>query len=142
MATGGIITLHIVTPDQSYSYDVDEVVLPGAEGDFGVLPGHTPFFTSLRTGQMWYRQGSEKYFLAVSVGFVEVLPNSVSVLSQVAQRAEDLDEAKAEAGMKRAEEMMGSIAHEMDFERARLALLRTLQQLQAESRRGAGHGHA
>lgn len=141
MATGGKITLHIVTPDQSYSHEVDEVVLPGAEGDFGVLPGHTPFFTSLRTGQMWYRQGTEKHFLAVSVGFVEVLPNSVSVLSQVAQRAEDLDEAKAEAGMKRAEEMMGAIAHEMDFERARLALLRTLQQLQAESRRGAGHGH-
>ena len=139
MAIGGKITLNIVTPDQSYSYEVDEVVMPGAEGDFGVLPGHTPFFTSLRTGQMWYRQGSEKHYLAVSVGFVEVLPDSVSVLSQVAQRAEDLDEAKAEAGMKRAEEMMGSIAHEMDFERARLALLRTLQQLQAESRRGGGH---
>jgi F-type H+-transporting ATPase subunit epsilon len=141
MAIGGKITLHIVTPDQSYSHEVDEVSLPGAEGDFGVLPGHTPFFTSLRTGQMWYRQGTEKHYLAVSVGFVEVLPNSVSVLSQVAQRAEDLDQAKAEAGMKRAEEMMGSFAHEMDFERARLALLRTLQQLQAESRRGAGHGH-
>jgi F-type H+-transporting ATPase subunit epsilon len=139
MAIGGKITLNIVTPDQAYSYEVDEVVMPGAEGDFGVLPGHTPFFTSLRTGRMWYRQGSEKHYLAVSVGFVEVLPDRVSVLSQVAQRAEDLDEARAEAGMKRAEEMMGSIAHEMDFERARLALLRTLQQLQAESRRGGGH---
>ena len=136
---GGKLTLHIVTPDQSYSHEVDEVVLPGFEGDVGVLPGHTPFFTSLRTGQMWYRQGTEKHFLAVSVGFVEVLPDSVSVLSQVAQRAEDLDEAKAEAGMKRAEEMMGSFAQEMDFERARLALLRTLQQLQAETRRGGGH---
>jgi F0F1-type ATP synthase epsilon subunit len=57
----------------------------------------------------------------------------------VAQRAEDLDQAKAEAGMTRAEEMMGPLAHDMDFERARLALLRTLQQLQAESRRGSGH---
>ena len=140
MAIGGKITLHIVTPDQSYSHEVDEVVLPGAEGDFGVLPGHTPFFTSLRTGQMWYRQGDERYFLAVSVGFVEVLPNSVSVISQVAQRAEDLNQEKAEAGMNRAQEMMGAIAHDMDFEAARLALLRTLQQMQAESRRGAGHG--
>ncbi len=138
MAIGGKITLHIVTPDQSYSHEVDEVVLPGAEGEFGVLPGHTPFFTSLRTGQMWYRQGDEKHFLAVSVGFVEVLPNSVSVISQVAQRAEDLDQEKAEAGMTRAQEMMGAIAHDMDFEAARLALLRTMQQLQAESRRGAG----
>jgi F-type H+-transporting ATPase subunit epsilon len=140
MAIGGKITLHIVTPDQSYSHEVDEVVLPGAEGDFGVLPGHTPFFTSLRTGQMWYRQGDERYFLAVSVGFVEVLPNSVSVISQVAQRAEDLNQEKAEAGMNRAQEMMGAIAHDMDFEAARLALLRTMQQMQAESRRGAGHG--
>ena len=138
MAIGGKITLNIVTPDQAYSHEVDEVVLPGAEGEFGVLPGHTPFFTSLRTGQMWYRQGDEKYYLAVSVGFVEVLPNSVSVISQVAQRAEELDQEKAEAGMHRAEEMLGPIAHELDFEAARLALLRTMQQLQAESRRGAG----
>jgi F0F1-type ATP synthase epsilon subunit len=61
------------------------------------------------------------------------------VLSQVAERAEDLDEARAEAGMSRAEEMMGAVPHEMDFERARLALLKTLQQMQAESRRGIGH---
>ena len=72
-----------------------------------MLPGHTPFFTSLRTGAMWYRQGGEKHFLMVSVGFVEVLPDSVSVLAQVAERAEDLDQARAEAGMKRAEEVMG-----------------------------------
>jgi len=130
------IALHIVTPDQSFTHDVDEVSLPGAEGDFGVLPGHTPFFTSIRTGQMWYRKGAEKHYLAVSTGFVEVLPSKVTVIAQVAERAEDLDQARAEAGMRRAEEMLGPVAHEMDFERARLALLRTLQQLQAESRRG------
>jgi F-type H+-transporting ATPase subunit epsilon len=139
MAIGGKLTLRIVTPDQAYSHEVDEVVLPGTEGDFGVLPGHTPFFTSLRTGQMWFRQGADRHYLAVSVGFVEVLPDSVSVLSQVAQRAEDLDQEKVEAGMNRAKEMLGPIAHDMDFEAARLALLRTMQQLQAESRRRAGH---
>jgi F-type H+-transporting ATPase subunit epsilon len=136
MALPTSIALHIVTPDQSFSHDVDEVSLPGAEGDFGVLPGHTPFFTALRTGQMWYRKGPAKHHLVVSVGFVEVLPAKVTVIAQVAERAEDLDEGRAEAGMRRAEEMMGPMAHEMDFERARLALLRTLQQLQAESRRG------
>ena len=130
------ITLTIVTPDQSSAHDVDEVSLPGSEGDFGVLPGHTPFFTALRTGQMWYRTGAEKHYLAVSVGFVEVLPTRVTVIAQVAERAGDLDEARAEAGMRRAEEMMGPTAHEMDFERARVSLLKTLQQLQAESRRG------
>jgi F-type H+-transporting ATPase subunit epsilon len=136
MALPTSLTLNIVTPDQSFAHEVDEVSLPGSEGDFGVLPGHTPFFTALRTGQMWYRKGAEKHFLAVSVGFVEVLPGKVTVIAQVAERAEDLNQARAEAGMKRAAEMMGPTVHEMDFERARLALLKTLQQLQAESRRG------
>ena len=136
MALPTSLTLQIVTPDHSFTYEVDEVSLPGSEGDFGVLPGHTPLFSALRTGQMWYRQGSEKHALAVSVGFVEVLPAKVTVIAQVAERAEALDQARAEAGMTRAEEMQAPVAHEMDFERARLALLRTLQQLQSDSRRG------
>ena len=138
MALPTKLTLHIVTPDQSLSYEADEVAMPGQEGDFGVLPGHTPLFAGLRTGTMWYRQGSEKHFLAVSVGFAEVLPDRVTVIAQVAERAEDLDEARAQAGMARAEEMMQAMPVEIDFERARLALLRTLQQLQAEARRGGG----
>ena len=136
MALPTKLTLNIVSPDASISQEVDEVSMPGIEGDFGVLPGHTPFFTTLRPGAMWYRQGAEKHVLMVAMGFVEVLPESVSVLAQVAERAEDLDEARAEAGMKRAEEVLGVVPHEIDFERARLAMLRTLQQLQAESRRG------
>ena len=139
MAVPTKLTLTNVTPDQSHSYEVDEVSLPGQEGDFGVLPRHTPLFAGLRTGTMWYRQGSEKHYLAVSVGFAEVLPDQVTVLAQVAERAEDLDEARAQAGMARAEEMLHASAIEIDFERARLSLLRTLQQLQAESRRGARH---
>ena len=103
MALPTKIQLNIVTPDHSLSYEVDEVSLPGQEGDFGVLPGHTPLFAGLRTGTMWYRQGSEKHFLAVAVGFAEVLPDRVTVLSQVAERADELDEARAEAGMARAE---------------------------------------
>ena len=136
MAQPNKITLHIVSPDQSVSHEVDYVSMPGVEGDFGVLPGHTPFFTALRTGAMWYQQGAEKHSLMVSIGFVEVLPDAVTVIAQVAERAEDLDEARAEAGMKRAEEMFEAVPHEIDFERARLAMLRTLQQLQAESRKG------
>jgi len=136
MALPSKLTLHIVSPDQAISQEVDYVSLPGVEGDFGVLPGHTPFFTALRTGAMWYQQGAEKHSLLVSVGFVEVLPDKVSVIAQVAETAEGLDQARAEAGMKRAEEVMGAVPHDIDFERARLAMLRTLQQLQAESRRG------
>jgi len=136
MAIPSKLTLHIVSPDHAISKEVDYVSLPGVEGDFGVLPGHTPFFTALRTGAMWYQQGAEKHSLLVSVGFVEVLPDKVSVIAQVAETAEALDQERAEAGMKRAEEVMGAVPHEIDFERARLAMLRTLQQLQAESRRG------
>jgi F-type H+-transporting ATPase subunit epsilon len=136
MALPTKLQLHIVTPDHSYSFEVDEVAMPGQEGDFGVLPGHTPLFAGLRTGMMWYRQGTQKHLLAVSVGFVEVLPDRVTVLSQVAERAEDLDEARAEAGMARAQEMLGAMSHEMDFERIRLALMRQMQQMQAETRRG------
>jgi F-type H+-transporting ATPase subunit epsilon len=139
MALPTKINLNIVTPDHSITHEVDEVELPGQEGYFGVLPGHTPFFAGLKTGIMWYRQGAEKHFLAVSVGFAEVLPDQVTVLAQVAESAEDLDEARAEAGMKRAEEMMSATRMEIDFERARLSLLRTLQQMQAEARRGGGH---
>ena len=139
MALPTKIQLNIVTPDHSYSYEVDEVSLPGQEGDFGVLPGHTPLLAGLRTGMMWYRQGSEKQFLAVAVGFAEVLPDRVTVLSQVAERADELDEARAEAGMARAKEMSGAIPVDMDFETSRLALLKTLQQLHAESRRRVSH---
>ncbi|MGE3276024.1 MAG: F0F1 ATP synthase subunit epsilon [Vicinamibacterales bacterium] len=138
MALPTKLTLNIVTPDQSFSVEVDEVTLPGQLGEFGVLPGHTPFFSGLQTGTMWYRQGAVKHFLAVSVGFAEVLPDRVTVLAQVAERAEELDQARAEAGMQRAEEMMGGMSQDVDFERARLALLRTLQQLQAEARK-SGH---
>lgn len=138
MALPTKLTLNIVSPDASISQEVDEVSMPGVEGDFGVLPGHTPFFTVLRPGTMWYRQGAEKHTLLVAMGFVEVLPDKVSVLAQVAERAEDLDEARAEAGLKRAEEVLGVAKHDIDFEQARAALLRTLQQMQAqqvESRR-------
>ena len=136
MALPTKLTLNIVTPDHSMSYEADEVELPGQEGYFGVLPGHTPLFAGLKTGIMWYRQGAQKHYLAVSVGFAEVLPDQVTVLAQVAESAEELDEARAEEGMKRAQEMAVAPA-EVDFERARLSLLRTLQQLQAEVRRGA-----
>ncbi len=136
MALPTKLQLSVVTPDQSFTYEVDEVALPGQEGDFGVLPGHTPLFAGLRTGTMWYRQGQEKHFLAVSVGFAEVLPEQVTVLAQVAERAEDLDEARAEAGMARAAEMLSASPQQMELERARLAsMVQTLQQLQLASRR-------
>ena len=137
MALPTKLTLNIVTPDHSYTHhEVDEVSLPGSEGDFGVRPGHTPLFAALRTGPMSYRVGAETRALVVGIGFAEVLPDKVTVLAQIAETAEALDEGRAQAGMKRAEEMLSAVVHEIDFERARVALLRTLQQLQSDTRRG------
>ena len=118
-------------------YEVDEVAMPGQEGDFGVLPGHTPLFAGLRTGTMWYRQGSEKHFLAVSVGFAEVLPDRVTVLAQVGgARRGSRRSAGARPAWRAPRRCCGASRSRSTSRRARLSLLRTLQQLQAESRRG------
>jgi F-type H+-transporting ATPase subunit epsilon len=130
------LTLEIVTPERSLvTEQVDEVELPGSEGYFGVLPGHTPLLASLHVGELWYRIGSEKHYLAVSFGFVEVLPDRVTVLAQLAERPEDIDVSRAEAAKKRAEERLTSTPHmEMDFERARIAMMKSLIRLQVASR--------
>ena len=138
MALPTKITLEIVTPDRSLvNEQVDEVELPGSQGYFGVLPGHTPLLSSLQVGELWYRQGDEKHYLAIAFGFVEVLPDRVTVLAQIAERAQDIDIARAEAAKKRAEERLSkpmSPQAEMDFERARIALMKSLIRLQVASR--------
>lgn len=130
------LTLEIVTPDRSLvREEVDEVQVPGAEGYFGVLPGHTPFLTTLAIGEMWYRTPAGKFYLSLAGGFAEVLPDRVTILAQIAERAEDIDVARAERAKQRAEERLSRpAAVEMDFERARLALLRSLIRLQVATR--------
>jgi F-type H+-transporting ATPase subunit epsilon len=128
------LTLEIVTPDRALvSVQVDEVVLPGSEGYFGVLPGHSPLLASLQVGELWYRIGQSKYYLAVAFGFAEVLPDHVTVLARIAEKAEDIDVARAEAAKKRAEERVVHPRPDMDFERARVALMKALTRLQVAS---------
>jgi F-type H+-transporting ATPase subunit epsilon len=135
MAVPSKIALELVTPDRALvREDVDEVQVPGSEGYFGVLPGHTPLLATMKPGEFWYRVGSEKFFLSVAGGFVEVLPDRVTVLAQVAERAEDIDVARAEAARKRAEERVSRQAPDIDFERARFALQKSLIRLQVASR--------
>lgn len=135
MALPTSLTLEIVTPDRALvSQQVDEVELPGADGYFGVLPGHTPLLASLQVGEMWYRIGQQKHYLALAFGFVEVLPERVTVLAQIAERAEDIDIARAESAKQRAEERVARPQADMDFERARVALLKALTRLQVASR--------
>jgi F-type H+-transporting ATPase subunit epsilon len=135
MALPTKITLEIVTPDRALvNEQVDEVELPGSEGYFGVLPGHSPLLASLQVGELWYRIGQEKHYLAVSFGFVEVLPDHVTVLARIAEKAQDIDVARAEAAKKRAEERVAHPQATMDFERARVALMKSLIRLQVASR--------
>ena len=77
------IRLEIVTPEKMLvREDVDEVVVPGEEGYLGVLPGHTPLLATLRGGDLWYRKGQEKTHLDIAGGFVEVLPDRVTILAE------------------------------------------------------------
>ncbi len=129
------LTLEIVTPDRALVREtVDEVQVPAAEGYMGILPGHTPLLATLQVGQLMYRTGQQQTLLHVAFGFVEILPDRVTVLAQVAERAEDIDVARAEAAKKRAEERIAKPVSEMDFERARIAMMKSLIRLQVVSR--------
>ncbi len=126
--------LEFVTPERLIAHeDVDEIQLPGEEGSLGVLPGHTPMLVSLKVGEMWYRKGSETRFAFVGFGFAEILPDRVTILARIAEKADDIDLQRAEAAKRRAEERLAEVAkggNQMDYERARLALLRAITRLQ------------
>jgi F-type H+-transporting ATPase subunit epsilon len=97
------ILLQIVTPVRSVVYEeVDIVELPGADGYFGVLPGHTPFLSTLRVGEVKYRSERQDKFLALSGGFAEILPDKVTVLADLAEKPEDVDVTAAQEARKEA----------------------------------------
>ena len=137
MALPTSIELQIVTPDRLLVKEqVDEVQIPGSEGYFGVLPGHTPLLAALSAGELWFRQGQTKTYLAISFGFAEVLPDRVTILARVAEKAEEIDVERAEAARQRAEERL-TRKGDVDLERARAALLKALARLGVASRIGA-----
>jgi F-type H+-transporting ATPase subunit epsilon len=129
------LTLEVVTPDRSVVTErVDEVEIPGADGYFGVLPGHTPLLATLQVGELWYRKGNDKVYLSIAFGFAEVLPDRVTILAQLAERADEIDVARAEAARRRAQERLAQPAADMDFERARIAMMKSLIRLQVATR--------
>jgi F-type H+-transporting ATPase subunit epsilon len=135
MALPAKLALEIVTPDRALvREEVDEVQLPGSQGYLGVLPGHTPLLTMLKVGELWYRIGQEKHYLAIAGGFVEVLPDRVTVLAQIAERAQDIDVARAETAKQRAEERLARPSQDIDLDRARIALMKALIRLQVAAR--------
>jgi F-type H+-transporting ATPase subunit epsilon len=135
MALPTQLHLRIVSAERMLADEmVDEVEVPGADGYFGVLPGHTPLLALLNIGQLWYRQGQELTYLAVAEGFAEVQPDRVTILATVAERADEIDVARAEAAKRRAEERLAAPAVLLDAERARVALLRALIRIQVAGR--------
>jgi F-type H+-transporting ATPase subunit epsilon len=130
------LTLELATPTRLVvTAEVDEVVVPGSLGYFGVLPGHAPLLATLGIGELSYRVGRDEYHVAVSGGFAEVRNDKVIVLADVAETPADIDRARAERARDRAESRLtGRSAEEIDYTRAACALARALTRLQVAGR--------
>ena len=127
------IQLIVVTPErQLLRESVVEVVVPGLDGQLGILPGHAPLMTELGIGELSYRAStsSQPVVLAVISGFAEVLPDRVTVLAETAERAEEIDVARAEEAKTRAEKRLSAGDPNIDWDRVNIALQRSLIRIQ------------
>jgi F-type H+-transporting ATPase subunit epsilon len=105
--------LEIVTPyGLVVNSKVEEAYIPGRQGDFGVLPGHAPFLTSLRIGELHYRQGNEVYYVTINHGFAEVIPTKTTILTDTAEPAGEINAERAHAAKTRAEERLKTLSKE------------------------------
>ncbi len=133
------IQVEVVTPEGRLVSEVaDEVVLPGSEGYLGVLPGHVPLLTTLAIGEMVLRRGGLRRYLIVAWGFAEVLPDRVSVLADVAERAEDINRDRAGRARDRALDRLRGRRSDVDFQRAQAALQKALVRIQVASHTQTG----
>ncbi|OGN88440.1 MAG: F0F1 ATP synthase subunit epsilon [Chloroflexi bacterium RBG_13_46_9] len=124
------IKLDVVTAERLvYSDEVDIVVAPGIEGELAILPHHAPLMTMLLPGELRTRKGIDEQSLVITGGFLEVRPDRVTILADAAERAEEIDIARAEAAKRRAEERLTKRTSEVDLARAEAALQRSLARL-------------
>jgi F-type H+-transporting ATPase subunit epsilon len=132
------IQLEIVTPDRQVVHEsVTSVTIPGKNGYLGILPGHAPLLSELKAGELVYTREEAKHYLAVSWGFAEVLPGRVIILAHTAERAEEIDRARAERALERAEGRLKNTSDPaLDIPRAQEAYERALARLQAARRTG------
>lgn len=130
------LQIELATPTRLVvTESVDEVVVPGLEGHFGVLPGHAPFLAVLGTGEVMYRVGRQERYLAVNGGFAEVEAARVLILADTAERPEEIDLPRARAARERAEGRLGGrSADTVDLPRALAALSRAQARLQVAAR--------
>jgi F-type H+-transporting ATPase subunit epsilon len=124
------IKLDVVTAERLvYSDEVDIVIAPGVDGELAILPRHAPLMTMLKPGELRTRIGADEQSLVITGGFLEVRPDRVTILADAAERAEEIDIARAEAAKKRAEERLTKRTTEVDLARAEAALQRSLARL-------------
>ena len=129
------LKLEIVTPEAKiYSEDVDMVTLPGTEGELGIYPMHIPLMTQVSAGEITARKNGQDHFLAIGDGFVQITGDRVAILSDMAIRAENIDEAKAEEARKRAEARLNEKLSEEETATVQAALLNSLTQLKVKRR--------
>ena len=130
------LALEVATPSRLVAAEaVDEVVIPGSQGYFGVLPGHAPLLATLGVGELTYRKGTTQMHLALTGGFAEVRNDKVIVLAENAERPDEIDRDRAQRAKDRAERRLSGRADDVDFARAQAALARALIRLQV-----AGYG--
>lgn len=130
------LRLDIVTPEQTaYSEDVDNVTLPGTEGEFGVYPNHVPLLTTLKPGELRVTKNGRSEYLAVGEGFVEVRGDGVSVLTDMAIQPEKIDESAAEAAVERARAAMKEDLGAEEVASIQAAMQKALAQLHVKRRR-------
>jgi F-type H+-transporting ATPase subunit epsilon len=130
------LILEIVTPERRVvREEVDEVVCPGIEGEFGVLPGHTPFLTALKIGELSYRIGDQRKYIAITWGYAEVDHDRVEILADMAETAEEIDLRRAEEAKTKAESKLRGTPEEVEFEQAQVSLEKAVIRIQVAGKK-------
>jgi F-type H+-transporting ATPase subunit epsilon len=130
------VRVDIVTAERVvYSEDVDIVVAPGSVGQLGILPHHAPLMTTLQPGELLIRKGGEEYSMAISGGFLEVRPDRVIVLADSAERADEIDLARAETAKERARQRLSHPTVDVDMALAEGSLQRALTRIRVVEKR-------
>ena len=136
------LRLDIVTAERVvFSQEVDSVVAPGIEGELGILPRHAPLLTALKLGELRIKTAGEVIHMAIGGGFLEVMPDKVVILADTAERAEEIDIARAQAARHRAVQQLEEQVSEIDLARAGASMARALLRLKVAERRRRGRPH-
>lgn len=136
----GKLLLEVVTPEKLLlSQQVDEVIAPGSEGEFGVLPGHSHFLSTLRIGELRYRVGDQTRFMSILWGYAEVTPSKVTIMAEVAEKAEEIDVERATAALERAEQRLKAGGLPSEVKEAEIALEKARLRKKIADRARRGH---